>query len=86
MFVMAIMIGFAFALVFVPSNTLLQEETTDEQRGKIYGSLNTLVGTVSLIPVLGVGFLADIIGVARVITLVGLTIIAISLLRFFKYK
>ncbi len=86
MFVMAIMIGFAFALVFVPSNTLLQEETTDEQRGKIYGSLNALVGTVSLIPVLGVGFLADVIGVARVITLVGLTIIAISLLRFFKYK
>lgn len=86
MFVMAILIGFAFALVFVPSNTLLQEETTDEQRGKIYGSLNALVGTVSLIPVLGVGFLADLIGVSRVITLIGLTIIAISLLRFFKYK
>jgi MFS family permease len=86
MFVMAVLIGFAFSLIFVPSNTILQEETTDEQRGKIYGSLNTLVGLVSIFPVLGAGLLADLIGVSKVITLIGLSIIAISLLRFFKYK
>jgi MFS family permease len=86
MFVMAVIIGFAFALIFVPSNTIIQEETNDEQRGKIYGALNTLVGTVSVVPILGVGYLSDLIGVSRVITLVGLSLIAISLLRFFKYK
>lgn len=84
--IMAIIIGFAFSLVFVPSNTILQEETTDEQRGKIYGSLNTMVGLVSIVPVLGVGALADLIGVGRVITLIGIFIIGASILRFLKYK
>ena len=86
MLFLAVIIGFAFSLVFVPSNTILQEETTDRQRGKIYGSLNTLVGICSILPVLGAGALADIFGVSKVITVIGLIIISISLLRIFKYK
>lgn len=83
---MAVIIGFAFSLVFVPSNTILQEETTDEQRGKIYGSLNTLVGIASIGPILGVGYAADVFGVSRVLTAIGIFIIGISMLRFFKFK
>ncbi len=86
MVTLAVIVGFAFSLVFVPSNTLIQEETTDKQRGKIYGSLNTLVGIVSIIPVLGVGALADFIGISRVITLIGMSVIAVALLRILKYK
>src|SRR5438270_700159 len=41
---LAFLLGGANALVFVPANTLIQEKTTDEIRGKIYGMLNTLVG------------------------------------------
>lgn len=86
MAVLAIVIGFAFSLVFVPSNTIIQEETTDEQRGKIYGSLNTLVGIVSLLPVLGVGLLADAFGVVKVITLIGIGVTAIAIIRILKFK
>lgn len=86
MFVLAIIIGFAFALVFVPSNTLIQEETSDEQRGKIYGSLNTLTGIVSLIPVLGVGVLADMLGVVTVLTLIGISVCIIAIIRFLKFN
>ncbi len=86
MLFLSVLIGFAFSLVFVPSNTILQEETTDRQRGKIYGSLNTLIGIVSIIPVLGVGLLADIFGVSKVITAIGLIIIFISIIRILKYK
>ncbi len=84
--ILAVIVGFAFSLVFVPSNTLIQEETTDRQRGKIYGSLNTLVGLVSIVPILGVGALADLIGVSKVITLIGVSVIIIALLRIFKFK
>ena len=86
MIFLATIIGFAFSLVFVPSNTILQEETTDEQRGKVYGSLNTLVGVVSIAPILGVGIAADIFGVGKIITLIGIFIIVISALRIFKFK
>ena len=85
MLFLAILIGIAFSLVFVPSNTLIQEETSDRQRGKIYGTLNTMVGIVSIIPILGVGILADAIGVSTVITIIGIIVICISLIRIFKF-
>lgn len=65
--ILAFILGVANALVFVPSNTILQEETSDEFRGKIYGFLNSLIGAVSLIPIIVVGGLADIFGVAKVL-------------------
>jgi len=83
---LAMIIGFAFSLVFVPSNTIIQEETSDEQRGKIYGSLNTLVGVVSLVPVLGVGILADAFGVVKVITVIGIGVTSIGIIRILKFK
>ena len=86
MIVLAVIIGFAFSLVFVPSNTILQEETTDRERGKIYGSLNTLVGIASIGPVLGVGYAADIFGVSIVLTVIGLFLIAVSIARLIRFK
>lgn len=78
---LAFLLGFANALVFVPSNTLLQEKTTDEFRGKAYGALNALVGTFSLIPIVIVGELADILGVGKVITSIGIILLSIGIMR-----
>lgn len=78
---LAFLLGFAVALVFVPSNTVLQEETTDEERGKIYGSLNTFVGIVSLVPVVVAGTLADIFGITKVLTAIGIFLIGLVLLK-----
>lgn len=83
MFVLAFILGFATAFIFVPANTILQEETSDESRGKIYGVLNTLIGITSIIPVVLVGGLADIIGVKSVITWVGIFVIMLAFIRTF---
>lgn len=83
MFVLAFVLGFATAFIFVPANTILQEETSDESRGKIYGVLNTLIGVTSIIPVVLVGGLADIIGVKSVITWVGIVVIMLAFIRIF---
>lgn len=82
MIVLAYVLGFSFAFVFVPSNTIIQEETTDEFRGKVYGALSTLSGAASIIPVLAVGTLSDIFGVAKVLTTVGVIVLAIAFARF----
>ncbi|KKP95046.1 MAG: Major facilitator superfamily [Candidatus Levybacteria bacterium GW2011_GWA2_36_13] len=79
---LAFILGFFLALVFVPSNTVLQEETSDEERGKIYGSLNTLVGVISFLPVVAAGSLADIFGITKVLTAIGVFLIGIVLFRF----
>lgn len=81
MIVMAFILGVANALVFVPSNTLIQEKTSDEFRGRVYGTLNTMVGIFSLLPIIVVGELADIFGVARVIVGIGITIFLIGVFR-----
>jgi MFS family permease len=83
MFFLAFVLGFATAFIFVPANTILQEETTDESRGKIYGVLNTLIGFTSIIPVVLVGGLADVIGVKSVITWVGISVIILAFIRTF---
>lgn len=83
MIVLAFIIGFATAFVFIPANTILQEETSEESRGKIYGLLNSMVGIISLVPVLLVGGLADIIGVKAVITGIGIIVLLIAAIRIF---
>lgn len=79
--ILAFVLGVANSLVFVPSNTILQEEATEEMRGKIYGLLNTLVGIFSLFPIILVGGLADTFGVAKVITGIGLSLLLLLIFR-----
>lgn len=78
---LAFLIGIANALVFVPANTLIQEKTTEEFRGKIYGLLNALVGVVALLPILLVGSLSDIIGVSWVIGGIGICLLLFGIVR-----
>lgn len=82
MVVLAFIIGIANSLIFVPSNTTLQEETSEQFRGKVYGALNMMVGLFSLLPILIVGGLADVFGIKSVITGVGVTVLLIGVLSY----
>lgn len=83
MVVLAGVMGFANALIFVPSNTIVQEETSDEVRGKIYGALNTITALFSLLPVILVGSLADIFGVTAVLVSLAIAVALIAIVRIF---
>lgn len=86
MIALAFLLGVANALTFVPSNTLIQEKTSDELRGKVYGALNALVGIFSIIPILAVGGLADLVGVGSVLTGIGVLLLLLSSVRFFHIR
>ena len=58
--------GLSYAFVTVPSMTLLQEELHEDIRGRIFGVLNMLVSVFSFLPLLLVGPVADLYGVAPV--------------------
>jgi MFS family permease len=79
--VLAFLLGFANALVFVPSNTIVQEETHEDVRGKVYGVLNALIGIFSLLPVILAGTLTDAFGVFHVLQGVGVIIFVIGIWR-----
>jgi len=78
---MAFLLGFSNAFVFVPSNTILQENTADQMRGKVYGVLNTIVGVFALIPLVIAGGLSDMFGVTSVIVGIGVCLLVVGLLR-----
>ena len=81
MAILAFLLGIANSLVFVPANTLIQEKTTDEVRGKIYGFMNAIIGAISLVPILLVGSLSDMIGVSWVIGGIGIGLLLFGTLR-----
>lgn len=78
---LAFVLGLSNAFVFVPSHTILQEQTNDELRGKMYGVLNAMVGVFSLLPILLVGSLSDLVGVDKVIVGIGTTLFGVGFLR-----
>ncbi len=83
MAVLACGMGIANAFIFIPSNTLIQEATSDAIRGKVYGALNALISLFSILPVILVGSFADVIGVGNVLIIVGIAIAIIGFARLF---
>ncbi len=84
MVVLAFILGFANALIFVPANTIIQERTKDEFRGKVYGFLNSFIAMLSILPIILVGGLSDLIGVGAVFTGIGATLLFFGILRLFN--
>jgi len=62
----AFVFGVAYAFITVPAMTMLQEELRDDLRGRVFGVLNMLVSVFSFLPLVIVGPVADLYGVAPV--------------------
>ncbi len=73
------LLGIALVCILVPSQTVLQENTPEEDRGKVFAVLGVIMAGLTLIPVFLSGFLADLygttpifIGLGSVIGIIGL--------------
>ncbi|MFH1565856.1 MAG: MFS transporter [bacterium] len=82
--ILVFLIGIFSSFIFVASNVKLQKYCKDNMRGKMYGFLQTAVTAGALIPVLFGGFLADKVGVLKVIGFTGLFIIFIGIMNVRK--
>lgn len=58
----AFVLGLAFALTVIPTQTMLQEQTPDEMRGRVFGALAFLITAASILPVLFAATLAEFFG------------------------
>ena len=77
--VTAFFFGLAYAFITVPAMTLLQENLRDDIRGRVFGVLNVLVSIFSLLPLIFVGPIADVWGVAPVFVLGAVVVFAVWL-------
>ncbi len=76
-------LGFFNSFITVPANTVLQEDTEGEMRGRVYGVLTSATGGISVLPVLFSGILADTMGIGVTLFTLG---IAILLVGGYKYS
>ncbi|OGE14739.1 hypothetical protein A3F00_03250 [Candidatus Daviesbacteria bacterium RIFCSPHIGHO2_12_FULL_37_11] len=76
----AFLLGVCTVAIIIPSQTVLQEATTLQNRGKIYAALGVLMNLFALIPVLLAGALADIFGVTPIFIGLGVIIFTIGIL------
>lgn len=79
------LLGFANSLLDAPANSILQQEAKGSMRGRVYGMLTASVGGVGIIPVIIGGILADMVGVSRVILILGVLILTYGIYRM-KYN
>lgn len=72
-------LGMANAFLEVPINTLIQENTPEEVRSRVYGVISTVTGTAAVLPVLAAGAVADLFGVRFVMLLSGLVLSGLAM-------
>jgi len=75
--VTAFVFGVAYAFITVPAMVLLQEQLRDDIRGRVFGVLNVLVSIFSFLPLIFVGPIADVWGVAPVFVLAALVVFGV---------
>jgi predicted MFS family arabinose efflux permease len=74
--VFAALFGCALGALLIPAFTVLQERTTEETRGRIFGSIFTVINAAVALPLLLAGGLADAFGVDRVVAGLGALLVA----------
>lgn len=84
--VFILVLGFTNAVVSATSQTILQENTTDETRGKVFGALNMLINVAATLPILFAATLADLTSVNKVISTLGLALLAFAIMQYRKLR
>ncbi len=77
----SLLVGGAMALINIPAQTVVQEESEDSVRGRVFAVQFTLSNALAIPPLLFVGNLADVFGIPRVTFTVALIIIVLAILN-----
>ncbi len=77
----SLLAGMAMAMINIPAQTIVQEESTDAVRGRVFAVQFTLANALGIPPILFVGNLADIYGIPRVTLAIALIIILLAVLN-----
>ncbi len=78
-----LILGLTNAAVSAAAQTILQENTTEATRGKVFGALGMMVNIAATLPILFAGILADLTSVTFVISSLGIILLAYAIGQFF---
>ncbi len=77
----SLLVGGAMALINIPAQTVVQEESEDAVRGRVLAVQFTLSNALAIPPLLFIGNLADVFGIPRVTLTVAVIIVALAILN-----
>ncbi|MGI8586989.1 MAG: MFS transporter [Chloroflexia bacterium] len=75
---MAFLLGMCNSLISVPSQTVLQEQTPEDIRARVFGAFYTVSNIFLIIPLVIVGAVADLIGVLPTVVGIAALIVLIA--------
>ena len=75
---LAVVFGCALAAILIPGFTVLQERTTEESRGRIFGGIFTVINAAVALPLLLAGVVSDLVGVDRAVAALGTILVVIG--------
>lgn len=81
-----LLLGFFNAFISIPASTILQEDSEGQLRGRVYGVLTSLIGGVSVIPVIFSGILADVVGVGRTLSYIGMIVLVVGIYHYYQRR
>lgn len=84
--VLLLVLGFMNAVVSSAAQTLLQENTTDETRGKVFGALNMMVNIAATVPIFLAGILADLTSVTKVVAAIGFGLLVFAVTQYYLLR
>ncbi len=79
--IFSLLVGGAMALINIPAQTIVQEESEDSVRGRVFAVQFTLSNALGIPPLLFVGNLADVFGIPQVTFTVAVVIVGLAILN-----
>lgn len=76
----AFLMGFFTVFIIIPCQTVLQENTTEQNRGKIFATLGMLMTAFAVLPIAMAGGLSDLFGVTPIFLILGFFILIVGVL------
>lgn len=73
------LLGVSLVSILIPVQTLLQETTPEELRGRVFGVLGFTITLASVLPVLLVAAIADVLGTNIVMGIIGMSIAFVAI-------
>jgi len=77
-------LGFAYALVNAPAQTVLHERAPAEMRGRVFASQLVLANVVSIGPLILIGGVADLYGVSPVLLSIAVMVLLVAAISVFQ--
>lgn len=80
------LLGIFNSFISVCANAILQADSDVKMRGRVYGVLTSLTGGVSVLPVVFSGILADIAGVGKALSVLGILVLGSGIYNYLQRR